>query len=202
MGIPDEESYFHRSHPPSRTATGWRRVGCLALLAAGALLLLVAVVVRLASDGDSELQPTEFGSNATTATATVATAGAFPQRVTWDESVMLEWCNTTPLTDTGFFATWAPGLPDGTSEYFDLHTKQNVTLDVREVCRQMVPLTPDPDGDMCASFSIANGKVYANYSEREVSTGGERCIIRIAPAEAKRRLAAQLRARDRSAKDD
>ena len=47
VGIPDEESWFRHSYLPGGAATGWRRAGCLTMVAFAVACFGLVVVLAL-----------------------------------------------------------------------------------------------------------------------------------------------------------
>ncbi len=47
MGVPDRESWLFREHYPTGTARGWRRTGCLVMLAGTFIVLMVTGLIAV-----------------------------------------------------------------------------------------------------------------------------------------------------------
>jgi hypothetical protein len=107
---------------------------------------------------------------------------------------LMERCDVLPLYALN------PGSGTGpTVMVFDRATRVPVEFDKRDFCRQTAALSPDPQGDIMASFGVANGVVVADYFEKVTNTeNGGAGVTQGAPIpfeEAQQRIAAQHAAR-------
>src|SRR6266511_958320 len=121
--------------------------------------------------------------------------GPRPQTTSWTEPAGLtlaERCEVLPLSALG------PG--DGpTTEVFDHATGKAIVFDKRDYCHQAAAISPDPAGDIVASFYVKNGKVTADYFEAvRTNANGVEQVTQGPPIpfdDAQQRIAAQHAAR-------